>query len=138
MKPLFIISGLYLGDRQTGGDLKTLTANSIVAIVNIGCGQGKYPSQFAYHRISLEDSSDDSISPHLDSVTLFIDTWIKKGNVLVHCRGALSRSPSVVIAYLAKYKNMSVDESFELVQKRRTIYPRKEFISEIRAWLNPK
>lgn len=39
--------------------------------------------------------------------------------VYIHCKNGHGRSPTLVAAYLIKYKNMSVDEAINLIQEKR-------------------
>jgi protein-tyrosine phosphatase len=66
----------------------------------------------------------------------FIETELGKGNVvLVHCNGGISRSASVMIAYLMKTDCMSYDEAFAFVKsKKPNIQPIKEFELALRDW----
>lgn len=54
----------------------------------------------------------------------FIDKWIKKKKVLVHCDQGYSRSPSIGLLYLAKRSELITDDSFEKAKKEfLEIYP---------------
>jgi protein-tyrosine phosphatase len=56
----------------------------------------------------------------LDRAIAFLDQQIREGRrVLVHCVGGISRSVSVVCAYLALREERSPDEALEMVQRRR-------------------
>jgi protein-tyrosine phosphatase len=51
----------------------------------------------------------------------FLTDALKKGNVLVHCFAGISRSATVVIAFLMKYKKMNFEEAFEFTKQKREI-----------------
>ena len=52
--------------------------------------------------------------------------------ILVHCVQGISRSTTVIIAYLIKYKQMNLKQAYDFVRERRSIAkPRKEFIEEL-------
>lgn len=55
------------------------------------------------------------------------------GALLVHCMQGVSRSASVVIAYLMESGNMSMDEALALVQSRREVAnPNRGFSKHLR------
>jgi len=73
---------------------------------------------------------------HLGETCAFIMKHIKHGCVLVHCGVGLSRSVSVVAAYLCRYAGMSLDQALEILARRRPgICPYDGFKREISAWL---
>lgn len=54
----------------------------------------------------------------------FIDKWISKRNVLVHCDQGVSRSPTLALTYLAKRTDRLSDSSFkEAKEEFKEIYP---------------
>ncbi|OQV13404.1 hypothetical protein BV898_12356 [Hypsibius exemplaris] len=54
------------------------------------------------------------------------------GRVLVHCLMGVSRSASVVLAYLVKYRGMSLEEAHELVRRQRPmISPNRGFWEQL-------
>ena len=73
--------------------------------------------------IKYEDTSvnADQIQKDLHSGADFINYHINKKNqcVLVHCWAGISRSSTMVIAYLIKYKNMTYSDASRFVRKKR-------------------
>ena len=56
----------------------------------------------------------------------------KEEHVLVHCNAGVSRSATVVIAFLMKEKNFSFQEAFHHVKKRRPcIRPNEGFVKQL-------
>lgn len=61
----------------------------------------------------------------------------KDKKIFVHCNAGVSRSPSIVIAYLIKSLNYSFKEAFNLVKnKRNIINPNEKFIKELQNLVN--
>ena len=59
----------------------------------------------------------------------------KDNNILVHCSAGISRSPTLVLAYLMKKNHWTLDEAFEKMRKLRQIVdPNVSFIIQLREW----
>ncbi|KAL1868855.1 hypothetical protein VTK73DRAFT_3471 [Phialemonium thermophilum] len=54
--------------------------------------------------------------------------------VLIHCGLGISRSPTVVIAYLMRKRRRSVDEVLQFVKEKRKIKPNANFMDQLRVW----
>ncbi|ESO85755.1 hypothetical protein LOTGIDRAFT_167725 [Lottia gigantea] len=83
----------------------------------------KYNNQdITVRYVSLQDNSKENILPYLSELVDYIHFVITRGdNIVVHCVGGVSRSATVVIAYLIKIHSMSLREAYNFVQTRRTI-----------------
>ncbi len=67
---------------------------------------------------------------YFDVATKFINDAIKSdGKVYVHCMAGISRSPTIVIAYLMKYEKMNLDDAYNFVKSRRWIGPNTGFVT---------
>ncbi|CAK84805.1 unnamed protein product (macronuclear) [Paramecium tetraurelia] len=58
-----------------------------------------------------------------DEVADFIHNHLKNGNVLVHCYAGISRSASLLIAYLIKYHNYTTLTTINFIKARPIIEP---------------
>lgn len=73
-----------------------------------------------YLSVSVLDKSDINISDYFDEVADLIEEMRQKnGKTMVHCVAGVSRSASLVLAYLMKHMKMSLKEAFELVRAAR-------------------
>ena len=50
------------------------------------------------------------------------------GSVLVHCANGISRSPTIVTAYIIHKLKLSADNALKYVNERRKINPNKGFL----------
>ena len=86
-----------------------------------------YPTacHLSIEHILMRDSEDQNLLEDLDICVDHINHVVESGgNILVHCVAGVSRSASVCIAYLMKYKNMSLKAAYTHVFDRRPcIFP---------------
>ena len=67
----------------------------------------------------MEDTQTENIIVFLDSAISFIDSCVNNGGkILVHCHAGVSRSSSIVIAYIMYRTKATFDDSFSLVKKK--------------------
>ena len=56
-------------------------------------------------------------------------------NVLVHCSAGISRSPTLVLAYMIKKQHLSLEKALRTMRNSRTIIdPNFSFILQLRSW----
>jgi protein-tyrosine phosphatase len=119
---------LYLGDMFDANDADTIKNRNISCIICVAERlkiMNTNPSVKVYN-YELSDDYNCNISLYFDE----IGEKIKKENiVLVNCVAGVSRSATIVIAYIMKYYNLDLKTVFLLVRKRRNrICPNKKFM----------
>lgn len=132
-----IIPHLYIGSIACASNLDELKSKNITHILCCGIGLKLFfPDKFKYHRIDLCDNEATNIRKFFDETNSFIDEAIKEGgNILVHCHAGISRSTSIIIAYLMKHQKMNFNKAFELIkEKRGKIQPNSGFILQLKAY----
>jgi hypothetical protein len=104
--PSVVIDGfLYHGDLGHASNIKLLNELGIRHIINIcDCGLEKeILENFHVLWIVLQDEIHTDIKKHFEQTNQFLyDCKQKNEKVLVHCAMGISRSSSVVLAYLMK------------------------------------
>jgi protein tyrosine phosphatase len=73
------------------------------------------------------------LKQHFDEAFEFIEqARVNNSKVLVHCQAGISRSPTLVIAYLMKKLNISMDDAYSRVREKRSIIaPNIIFMSQL-------
>ena len=82
--------------------------------------------------IDLADGEQYDIYPFLEEAHGYIKDKLNDHNVLVHCQMGISRSSTLVIAYMMKEYGMSFKEARDFVRsKRPEIDPNQGFIDHL-------
>ena len=136
-KPIEIIPHLFLGSIGSASNLKNLENSKITHILCCGSGIKNYfPDKFKYYNIPLLDSDKEDIKKYFGNSYDFIDNAIKNnGNVLVHCHAGISRSSTILIAYIMKSQKMSLDKVLDLIKsKREQVNPNAGFMQQLKEY----
>lgn len=88
-----------------------------------------------WHRIVIDDDEQERISEHFFKVHSIISQAITDNkNIIVHCAAGMSRSASLVIAYLMIENRWSYEETFNFVKnKRPIIQPNIGFVKQLKS-----
>lgn len=83
--------------------------------------------------IRKDDERFFKIAEDLPEIMEWIDLQRKDlgKNVLIHCKGGISRSPSTLIAYLMVTENKSLQETSEFVKEKRNCIRLNKFMSQL-------
>ena len=136
-KPIEINPHLYLGSIGCASNLKQLQNFKITHIVCAASGvKNFFPDKFKYFNINILDSDKENIKQYFKESFDFIDKAIKNGgNVLVHCHAGVSRSSSILIAYIMKSQKMKLDKILELLKtKREKVSPNAGFLQQLKEY----
>ncbi len=131
--PDHIIDNIYLGSQKSGVDLHQLSELNIKYVLIVGKGMKETFDQISYKSIEIDDSLEQDLSNYIQEVLDFIaESQRNNSNVLVHCVSGISRSASIVIAYIMKQHQMNYDQAFSYVKRKRpTIRPNSNFIEQL-------
>lgn len=122
-----ILPGLYICDYKDMEDHRILKAHSITHVINCAAGldTASFPFLKGTHKLEFEDEDESSYlekaSAMIREGAHMLQEFFGPGHtVAVHCMAGISRSPSVVIAWLILYRGMSYEDAFSLVIRRRS------------------
>lgn len=103
--------------------------DSDVAIINLMSSEKPMHETEKCLRCPLDDSLTADIRQYFNVCVEFIN---KHSKVLVHCQSGISRSATIVIAYLMKVDNMSLDVAYNYVKSKRScISPNSNFMLQL-------
>eukprot|EP01006_Ploeotia_vitrea_P030617 TRINITY_DN62988_c0_g1_i1.p1 TRINITY_DN62988_c0_g1~~TRINITY_DN62988_c0_g1_i1.p1 ORF type:complete len:892 (-),score=56.52 TRINITY_DN62988_c0_g1_i1:64-2739(-) len=129
---------LFVGSEMPSRDKKLLKSHGITHIVNtaamiLPC---QYPDDFVYECVNLMDTPEEDISPFFPLLIQFIERVREnKGKVYVHCYQGVSRSCTIVIAYLMWKYHLTFEEAFDKLRLKRPICsPNAGFIASLFRW----
>ena len=126
---------IFISGWLVAEDWNELSSRGITHVINTASSVSKcpFPDQICYLPLSIEDSKSEDIQSYFYICIDFIEAAINSGGrVLVHCMEGVSRSCSVVIAYLMWKRGLNYKDSQSFVQEARPIcQPNTGFICQI-------
>ncbi|XP_032074348.1 dual specificity protein phosphatase 15 [Thamnophis elegans] len=117
-----ILPGLFLGNIVDAKDLDQLSKNDITHIVSIHESPQPFIPGITYLRIVLPDTPEANIKKHFKKCIRFIHSCrLQGGSCLVHCLAGISRSTTIVLAYLMAVTQLGWLEALEAVKAVRPV-----------------
>ena len=110
---------LWLGNLKSATNIKDLKEKGIKKILTVMNEKGKSYNKedgFIHKTIDVIDMDYENIIQYFGECLNFI-----KGNekTLVHCGAGVSRSATIVIAYIMWTKKMKYEDAFRFVKKKK-------------------
>ena len=90
-----------------------------------------------YVRVPVDDSCLEDIRAHFENAHVFINEALKDPNsrILVHCFAGVSRSATIIISFLMRFKSMSYHEALRFVKQRRdVVQPNEGFVEQLKLY----
>ncbi|KAK3139266.1 hypothetical protein QOZ80_5AG0380460 [Eleusine coracana subsp. coracana] len=85
--------------------------------------------------VPLRDTEEENLLDHLDPCLDFVDEGRKSGNVLVHCFAGVSRSASIIVAYLMRTEQKSLEEALESLREiSESACPNDGFLEQLKLF----
>uniref|UniRef100_A0A8C1T6J8 Dual specificity protein phosphatase 10 n=1 Tax=Cyprinus carpio TaxID=7962 RepID=A0A8C1T6J8_CYPCA len=131
-----ILPFLYLGNERDAQDLELMQHMDIGFILNVTTHLPLYHYElglFKYKRLPASDSNKQNLRQYFEEAFEFIEEAHQAGRgLLIHCQAGVSRSATIVIAYLMKHTWMTMTDAYKFVKSRRPIIsPNLNFMGQL-------
>ncbi|CAD8146342.1 unnamed protein product [Paramecium octaurelia] len=127
------IAGLYLADIDCALSLDLLQSLQIGALLSVIDEPKVDASAYIIHEvINIPDCTQQNIQDYFPQTNQFIEQHRQHTNVMVHCFAGISRSASVIIAYLMFKFQWGFQTALNyVVSKRPQVKPNFGFIQQL-------
>ncbi|OCF43584.1 hypothetical protein I317_02602 [Kwoniella heveanensis CBS 569] len=159
-----VVDGLWIGDLVAAMDTDGLEQRGITNILSLLRPRLQFSSSFSVYPLEIDDAADTDILTHLPSCVKWIEQILdlneqtaenpeatierdpsiariagdpKPGGILVHCQAGMSRSATVVAAYLmSAYDLDPIQAVTALKEKRPVVDPSETFWHQLGLFYN--
>ncbi|KAM3834778.1 dual specificity protein phosphatase 13B-like isoform 2-T3 [Vipera latastei] len=132
----------YIGDLYIARNIEQLRRMGISHIVNAAAGRFHIDTGAKFYRdlpvdyygVEADDDPKFDLSIYFYPTAKYIRAALKspRGKVLVHCAMGISRSATLVLAFLMIYENKNLVEALKIVREHRGVCPNTGFLSQLR------
>lgn len=131
-----IIENIYVGNYASALDKALLKQLGITHILVGGNNlKALFIEDFVYKIIPLYDSEYTKIIKYFEETNEFIEEGNQKGKILVHCGAGISRSVSLVIAYMICRMKYEYSKAIQIMKTQRSVAkPNSGFEEQLRNY----
>ena len=116
-----IFNNLWITCGGTAREYDFLRENEITHILN--CAEEEpmnYPKDMTIIHIPMTDDEDDNAISQIIQGAQILAVWMNAdANTIVHCKAGISRSVTVVLAWMIIYKEYTFNNAYKFVQGKR-------------------
>lgn len=129
-----ILPRLWLSGAGEAYDGSFLRYGKITHVLNcaeeLRASPDRYGALVSIRHIPMEDDETPEVEEQLLDAVNQLQVWQQEGyTVLVHCRAGISRSATVVLAWMILFQNLSLDDAWKkVVAARNYIRPNNYFM----------
>lgn len=131
-----ILPFLFLGNERDAQDLELMQRLNIGYVLNVTTHLPLFHYErglLSYKRLPATDSNKQNLRQYFEEAFEFIEEAHRAGQgLLIHCQAGVSRSATIVIAYLMKHTWMTMTDAYKFVKARRPIIsPNLNFMGQL-------
>lgn len=122
-----IVKGLWLGDYHSSLDENFIRKNKIEAVINCAPGIKTPFKHIEYVKLNINDSLKKSDIEKMKKILPYAVSFIHSRrdiqgkNILVHCHAGMQRSAIIVLAYIAHYYGLTINQSLNYILSKRKV-----------------
>lgn len=122
--PIFnkICDNLYLGDIVAAENIELLKENNIESVICL-VKENYKRYDLRYYDFPIDDNRNENIYDMFEKTNKIIS---ENKNVFVHCQNAVSRSVTIVLAYLL-YTGINLKDALSKLKENRKTFTRPNF-----------
>ncbi|KAF4364620.1 hypothetical protein CsatB_019727 [Cannabis sativa] len=132
----------YVGASETEDDSASEDESTELSSSAMSPGKVLYSLEYAGKdlkvvrmAVPMRDMESENLLDHLDVCLNFIDESRKKGSVLVHCFAGVSRSATIITAYLMRSEHLSQEDALlSLRQSCEFVCPNDGFLDQLKMF----
>ena len=131
-----ITDKIYLGDIEGFNDFDYFSKEKITHILSLIDVDITIPELYKIEHklVSIEDDENSNLIKYFKECIEYIE---KADKIYIHCMCGISRSPSIVIAYLMWKAHCSYYDAYFFVKNRRSfICPNEGFVKQLKIFEN--
>ncbi|EJU02279.1 hypothetical protein DACRYDRAFT_15605 [Dacryopinax primogenitus] len=131
-----VIPHLWLGDYLAANSPDLLRQHGITHVISAIRWKPQVVQGVRYMYVEVDDTPEADLLAHLPACVSFIsDALSSSSSVLVHCQAGVSRSATIVVAYLMSTLSLSTEAALELVRAARPqACPSEAFLKQLGLW----
>ena len=131
---------MFISDMDTASDSELIDSLAITHIITLN-NQIPFPTKYEYFPINIDDAPNEDIFQYFDETYEFIEQSQRSQaagggySCLVHCAAGVSRSASIVLAYIMRKLQIPLSDALALLQgDRPCVQPNPGFMFQLRVY----